>query len=82
MRALRIILAFVLTLLVLALVFLGGYRVNDLAHPDRADLSRQERRQANEAGALQARIIAELLGRYYRKIDLDKLEKAGVDGTL
>ena len=82
MRALRIILAFVLTFLVLALVFLGGYKVNDLAHPDRADLSRRERQQADEAGALQARIIAELLGRYYRKIDLDKLEKAGVDGTL
>jgi carboxyl-terminal processing protease len=81
-RAFRIILAFVLTFLVLALVFLGGYVVNDLAHPNRTDLTRQERQQANAAGDLQARIMAELLGRYYKKVDVDKLEKAGVDGTL
>lgn len=82
MRNLRIILTFLLAFCVLALVFLGGYVVNDLAHPNRVDLSRQERQQASSAGDLQARIMAELLGRYYKKIDPSKLEKAGVDGTL
>jgi carboxyl-terminal processing protease len=81
-RALRIIVIFLFALFVIAFAFAGGYVSNDLIHPDRVELSAQEKQQAKEAGDLQKRIISELLGRYYKKVDTEKLETAGVEGTL
>jgi len=81
-KALKAILALLGVLLVVALAFASGYLTNELLHPDRVDLNREQREKAREAGDLQQRIIEELQGRYYKKVDVDKLEGAGADGAL
>ena len=80
MRALR---AIVIVLLV-ALGFLGGYFAGWFLHGDNLSLGslRDNKTAAEEAGALQERIIQELLDRYYKPLDADELSQAGVSGTL
>jgi carboxyl-terminal processing protease len=82
MSALKPILAVVATLLVVGCAFMAGYVVNDIAHPDRVDLSQSERDKARAVGELQQRIIEELEGRYYKEVNVRKLKEAGADGAL
>jgi len=79
MRALRTF----IVVLVVALGFLGGYFVGWYLHGENSvRLNPGQANAAKSAGALQQRIIEELQGRYYRAVNVDKLSKAGVDGTL
>ena len=79
MRAFRT----VIVVLVVALGFLGGYFVGWYLHGENSvRLSAGQANAAKKAGELQQRIIEELQGRYYRAVDVNKLSKAGVDGTL
>jgi carboxyl-terminal processing protease len=79
MRALRTL----IVVLVVALGFLGGYFVGWYLHGENSvRLNAGQANAAKTAGALQQRIIEELQGRYYQAVDVDKLSKAGVDGTL
>jgi carboxyl-terminal processing protease len=79
MRALRTI---VIVLLV-CLGFLGGYFAGWFLHGENVvRLSSKQQSSAQSAAALEQRIIEELQGRYYKPIDVNKLSKAGVDGTL
>jgi len=79
MRALRII----IVVLLVSLGFLGGYFSGWYLHGENSvRLSRSQESTARQAGELQERIIEELQGRYYKKVDVDKLSQAGVNGTL
>jgi len=79
MRALRTF----IVVLVVALGFLGGYFVGWYLHGENSvRLNPGQANAAKTAGALQQRIIEELQGRYYKAVNVDKLSKAGVDGTL
>jgi carboxyl-terminal processing protease len=79
MRALRTS----IVVLVVALGFLGGYFVGWYLHGENSvRLNPGQANAAKSAGELQQRIIEELQGRYYKAVDVDKLSKAGVDGTL
>jgi carboxyl-terminal processing protease len=79
MRALRTF----IVVLVVALGFLGGYFVGWYLHGENTvRLNPGQANAAKTAGELQQRIIQELQGRYYRAVNVDKLSKAGVDGTL
>jgi carboxyl-terminal processing protease len=82
MRALRTVVTIIVAFLVVALAFVGGYVANELIHPDRVDLSSTEKAKADQVGDLQKLIIEQLQGRYYKKIDVDKLETASVTGML
>ena len=79
MRALRTI----VVVLLVALGFLGGYFVGWYLHGENVvRLSVGEADAAKKAGDLQQRIIEELQGRYYKAVDVDKLSRSGVRGTL
>lgn len=79
MRAFRT----VIVVLLVALGFLGGYFVGWYLHGENSvRLSAGQANAAKKAGELQQRIIEELQGRYYKAVDVNKLSKAGVDGTL
>jgi carboxyl-terminal processing protease len=82
MRVAKILITIVATLLVVAAAFAGGYVANDVAHPQRITLTPTERAQADQAGDLERVVIEELQGRYYKKVDVSKLETGGVNGTL
>lgn len=79
MRALRT----TIVVLLVALGFLGGYFVGWYIHGENVvRLSSSEQQAAKQSGDLEQRIIQELEGRYYKKVDADKLSQAGIDGTL
>jgi carboxyl-terminal processing protease len=79
MRALRT----VVIVLIVALVFLGGYFAGWAAHGEGvAGLSSGQQATARQAGQLQERIIQELQGRYYKPVNVNKLSQAGVNATL
>ncbi len=79
MRALRT----TVVVLLVALGFLGGYFVGWYLHGENVvRLSASQTNAAKKAGDLQQRIIEELQGRYYKPVNVAKLSKAGVDGTL
>jgi carboxyl-terminal processing protease len=80
MRALRVIIVGLLVVL----GFAGGYFAGWFLHGENVPLGSISggAEAAKEAGDLQQRIIQELLDRYYRPVDVDKLSNAGVKGTL
>jgi carboxyl-terminal processing protease len=79
MRALRT----VVVILLISLGFLGGYFAGWFVHGDNTvGITSAQADSAQKAGALQERIIQELQGRYYKKIDVGKLSQAGVAATL
>lgn len=79
MRALRTI----IVVLLVSLGFLGGYFAGWYLHGENTvRLGPAQESTAEQAGALQQRVIEELQGRYYRPVDVDKLSDAGVNGML
>jgi carboxyl-terminal processing protease len=79
MRALRT----VIVILLVSLGFLGGYFAGWYVHGDvGGSLTSAQQDSARKAGELQQRIIEELQSRYYKPVDVSKLSRAGVDGTL
>ncbi len=80
MRALRVIIIGLL----IVLGFVGGYFAGWYLHGENVPLGSISGRsdEARAAGKLQQRIIQELLDRYYKPVDVDKLSDAGVKGTL
>lgn len=80
MRVLRILIVGLL----IALGFVGGYIAGWVLHGENVPLGSivAGSDEAEEAGRLQQRIIQELLDRYYRPVDVDKLTRAGVNGAL
>jgi carboxyl-terminal processing protease len=79
MRALRL----VIVVLLVSLGFLGGYFAGWFLHGENTvRLSPTQQTSAREAGRLQQKIIEELQGRYYKRVNVDKLSAAGVNGML
>jgi carboxyl-terminal processing protease len=79
MRALRL----VIVVLMVSLGFLGGYFAGWFLHGENTvRLSPTQQTSAREAGKLQQKIIEELQGRYYKRVNVDKLSTAGVNGML
>lgn len=80
MRAGRVVAVIVL----IGLGFLGGYLVARTVYGQPLTLGTVggSANAAEQAGALQQRIIDELMNGYYKPVDPDKLSQAGVRGTL
>jgi carboxyl-terminal processing protease len=73
----------VIVVLLVSLGFLGGYFAGWYLHGENTvRLGPDRQTTAEEAGALQQRIIEELQGRYYRPVDVDDLSQSGVSGML
>jgi carboxyl-terminal processing protease len=69
--------------LLLPLGFLGGYLIGHRPTGDNTvQLSSGQKTAAQHAAQLQQKIIEYLQGRYYRAVDVNKLEQSGITGML
>ena len=71
-----------LVALLLPLGFVGGYFVGTRLSDNSVHLSSGQKQSAENAGKLQQKVIEELQQHYYKKVDVGKLSRAGVDGLL
>jgi carboxyl-terminal processing protease len=77
------ILRTVIVVLLVSLGFLGGYFVGWYLHGENTvRLTPAQQSSAKDAGRLQQKIIEELQTRYYRRVNVDKLSTAGINGML
>jgi carboxyl-terminal processing protease len=82
MRALIAILVLVLVVLGIGAAFAAGYLANDVAHPNRVDISSSDAAKADQAAAIEADILKLLQAHYYEKVDVDKLQGASIKAML
>lgn len=86
MRSLRIILSIAGVIAVFVAVgvagFAAGWVSNDVAHPNRVEVSGAERADAQAAGDLVQGLIEQLQGGYYKGVDVDKLKTGAARGAL
>ncbi len=82
MRALIAILVLVLVVLGIGAAFAAGYLANDVAHPDRVDISSSDAAKADQAAAIEADILKLLQAHYYKKVDVDRLQGASIKAML